>query len=303
MSNQHLVTTILFAVVITLAHISVPNVNASDNLEALPPNQTAFAQRTLKFLAKIDAEFFDRVEKLNGGLELETQSVSTEFADYDTKVARGPVVEKVGRAFHITKKPQTRFQKQNLWSRYHSFDVHPKTPLVGMLHTAFVIQFYPDGSSTLGGFLDILPGATSEEDLAYLRETMDEVYAKYGIDGAPHRELSCQGHVDDDPLAMDNRYRRRTACVGGSFFSNPGMMDVTEKNFNFMTEAYERFIDAYMTLIEKRKDDPYTVQDIAAQDAMRRNWLEDMLFSDPFTTNITPYEVWSLSNLPPAVKF
>ena len=81
------------------------------------------------------------------------------------------------------------------------------------------------------------------------------------------------------------------------------MMDVTEKNFNFMTEAYERFIDAYMTLIEKRKDDPYTVQDIAAQDAMRRNWLEDMLFSDPFTTNITPYEVWSLSNLPPAVKF
>ncbi len=80
-------------------------------------------------------------------------------------------------------------------------------------------------------------------------------------------------------------------------------MSVTENNYGFMTEAFERFVDAYMSLIERRKDDPYTAEDLAAQDAMRLNWLEDRLFSDPFTTNVTSYEAWSLATLPPEVKF
>jgi hypothetical protein len=36
---------------------------------------------------------------------------------------------------------------------------------------------------------------------------------------------------------------------------------------------------------------------------MRRNWLEDRFFSDPYTGNVVPYEVWALSTLPPEVKF
>jgi hypothetical protein len=56
-------------------------------------------------------------------------------------------------------------------------------------------------------------------------------------------------------------------------------------------------------IVERRMNDPYTDQDLAAQDAMRKNWLEDRFFSDPFTTSVTPYEAWSLYSLPPEVKF
>ncbi len=127
---------------------------------------------------------------------------------------------------------------------------------------------------------------------------MDELFDKYGIDGAPHRELSCVGSPREDV----GGYRRRPACVGGSFYG-PNMMSVTEENFQFMTEAYETFLTAFLDLVEKNQDASYTAEDITAQTAMRRNWFEDRLFSDPYTTSVVPYEVWSLSTLPPEVKF
>ena len=44
-------------------------------------------------------------------------------------------------------------------------------------------------------------------------------------------------------------------------------------------------------------------EDIAKQDYQRRNWWEDRWFSDPYTRNVVPMDVWELSTLPPEVKF
>ena len=76
-----------------------------------------------------------------------------------------------------------------------------------------------------------------------------------------------------------------------------------DENFAFMTEAYETFLDSYLTMAEKHIDDPYTDEELALQDAMRLNWFEDRFFSDPFTRDVVPYEIWSLHSLPPVVKF
>ena len=80
-------------------------------------------------------------------------------------------------------------------------------------------------------------------------------------------------------------------------------MPWTEENFNFMTEMYREFFIAYLNLIDKRKNDPITAEDLAKQDYQRRNWWEDRWFSDPYTRNVVPMDVWSLSTLPPEVKF
>lgn len=303
MNNRYLNAIMIVSIVIALAQFSAPSVYASDEIEGLSEEQSAFANRMLSFMSDMDAQYFDRIAEMNGGLNLQTDSASSESSDRDIKVTRGPIVEKAGRMISVTRSRKGKFPTERYFSRRLSFDVHPETPLVGMLHAVIQMHYDKDGTSAIGGWLDILPGATGEEDLAYLKQTMDDVYEKYGIDGEPHRKLVCEGHAEEDPLSMDNSYRRRPACVGGSFFSNPTMMTVTENNFAFMTEAFERFVDAYMTLIERRRDDPYSAEDLAAQDAMRLNWLEDRLFSDPYTTNVTGYEAWSLATLPPEVKF
>ncbi len=275
---------------------------AKNDFEALSEEQAAFATRFEAFLERMDSLYFGTIEELNGTPELQTETMSTDTSDYLIKVARGLVIEKGGRTINITKKPTRDFQRENLWSRYYLLDVHPKTPLVGMLHAAIVIQFFPDDTATIAGFLDVLQTAHKDEDLDYMRTAMNGVFEKYGRDPTSHRKLSDEGHDEDDPMSVDNSRRRKTTQVGGSFYGSP-LMQVNEENFGFMTEAYETMLTSYLDVVAQRKDDTYTAEDLAAQDAMRKNWLEDRFFSDPYTTSVSPYEAWSLYSLPPTVKF
>jgi hypothetical protein len=58
-----------------------------------------------------------------------------------------------------------------------------------------------------------------------------------------------------------------------------------------------------MKTIVERADDPFTDEDIAAQDTMRRRWLIDQVFSDPFASKIVPWNAWAFQNMPPVLKF
>ena len=296
---------ISFGVMFAVASLSPAAADDHDlftsDFAGLNEEQIVFAERALDFFARMEDMYFGRIDKMNGGSEIEIRTADTEYAEHNAKAARGPVIEKGGRAYNITLKPTRDFQRQALWSRFYSVDMHAKSPLVGMIHNAFVIQFYPDGGSTVGGFVDLLPGATPKEDLEFMKEAVDAVYEKYGVDPAPYRELSCKGD-DEAAAATDRRYRRKVACIGGSFYLQP-MLKVTDDNFSFVTEVYEALLDSYLTKAEERADDPYTQEDVAAQEAMRLNWFEDRFFSDPFTTEVVPYEIWSLHSLPPEVKF
>ena len=78
---------------------------------------------------------------------------------------------------------------------------------------------------------------------------------------------------------------------------------INTKNFAFVADAHTRFVDAYLDVLDRCKDEPFTDQDIENQSAMRRRWLEDHLFSDPFTMNVVPYKVWSFADAPPTVCF
>jgi len=271
----------------------------NDGVDGLNEAQQAFAARTLKFIDEMDAKYFARAAEIDPSLVLESKDFNYDFARYETRVGRGPDVEKIGRLTGIVFEPTSEIQSPTVFGRYYGIDVHAKNPKAGFLHAAFLVQYYPDGRSAVGGILNVLPGASFDEDLAMIKAALDEVFEKHGVDGTPFRKRECEG-TDQD---VDPRFHRRPACVGGSFFGYP-MMSVTEENFLFMTEAYDRFVGTFLTIVEKRKDEPYTDADIALQDAMRLNWFEDQMFADPYAASgITPYEVWSLPFTPPVVKF
>jgi len=58
-----------------------------------------------------------------------------------------------------------------------------------------------------------------------------------------------------------------------------------------------------MDIVRERADDPFSEQDLLAQEAMRKRWLIDQLFSDPFAAKIVPFDIWSFANVPPVIKF
>ena len=282
--------------------------NQSERLDALTPDNRIIAEDLITFMQTSDDKYFAWVNKINEQNlpEHDGQTISdknfdwtTEYSDYNIRVVRGPVVEKTGRMLSEGKMTSPgRGDKKLVWGRFYSIDIHPKTPLVGMLHATLVLQFFEDNSIGTGGWLDMMPGTRIPEDLEFLKQTTDNYFAKHNADNALYRELVCKGTEDTIEY-----WRRRPSCSGVSFYGPPVFRDSGERSYMFIKGMFTEFVDAYMQLVEKRMDDSFSEEDVLAQETMRHRWLIDQLFSDPFASKIVPFEVWSAANVPPTIKF
>ena len=251
------------------------------------------------FVARMDEKYFGRVEKMNGAVEFEDRTATTEYSGFEMRVTRGEVMEKAGRMLSDgIKLPPGRGDRVLTWERFYALDMHPKTPLVGMLHATIVMQMFDDGSVETGGWLGVMPGTRVEEDLTYLKQVTDDYFAERDKNPTLYRQLICKGTHE-----TITKFRRKPACSGVSFYGPPVYRKDPEASIKFIAGMYDEFVDAYMNTVEKRADEAYTAADIKAQDDMRRQWLIDQLFSDPFAKEIVPFDIWSFANNPPVIKF
>ena len=282
--------------------------NQSERLDALTPDNRIIAEDLITFMQTSDDKYFAWVNKINqqnlpenDGPRISDKNFdwTTEYSDYNIRVVRGPVVEKTGRMLSEGKMTSPgRGDKKLVWGRFYSIDIHPKTPLVGMLHATLVLQFFEDNSIGTGGWLDMMPGTRIPEDLEFLKQTTDDYFAKHNADNALYRRLVCKGTEDTIEY-----WRRRPSCSGVSFYGPPVFRDSGERSYMFIKGMFTEFVDAYMQLVEKRMDDSFSEEDVLAQETMRHRWLIDQLFSDPYASKIVPFEVWSAANVPPTIKF
>jgi coproporphyrinogen III oxidase len=184
------------------------------------------------------------------------------------------------------------------WGRFYSLDMHPKSPLVGMLHATIVMQMFEDNTVGTGGWLGVMPGVHIEEDLALLKKVTNDYFARYDKDHAIYRRLISKG--THDTVA---EFRRRPASSGVSFYGPPVYPDDPEASIKFIAGLFDEFTGIYMDIVRDRADDPFSEADLLAQEDMRRRWLIDQLFSDPFAAKIVPFDVWSFANVPPVIRF
>jgi coproporphyrinogen III oxidase len=269
------------------------------SLDVLTQDQQELAKRFTAFVAQMKEKKFARIATLNGGSQYEERQDETPYDIWHMRVTRGSVVEKAGGslAFNLKKPPNAR-SGEIIWGRGYILDIHPKTPLVGMLHAVILLQFYADGSSAMGGWLGVMPGTKVAEDIAELKASMDAVFAQHGKSADPFRKLQCNG--DETTVA---EFIRKPACVGASFFGPPVYRESTEKSFEFVAQAFDSFTDTYFNLIVKRQDDPFTEDDELAQARMRKEWLVDQLFSDEYAKTVVPFRIWSFKNVAPVIRF
>ncbi|MBL8200550.1 MAG: hypothetical protein JNK40_06215 [Chromatiales bacterium] len=283
---------------------TVPDASHADSrLERLAPEHQALAQRMVEFMDRADRKYFARAQALNGTPTAtapgDMLSRETDDSLYDVRVTRGPVVEKFGRMIAEGKKTQPgRREGELVWSRFYSIDVHPHTPLVGMLHATLVLQFYADGTGFAGGWLGVMNGTRVEEDMAALTRLVDTHFASYGRNPGVYRSLIVKGTED-----TITEFRRRPDPSGVSFYGPPVFPGDLPRSYELIEGLFEKFTDAYLDLIPRRTGMTVTADDVARRDAMRKRWLVDQLYSDPFASKLVPFEVWSLANVPPTVRF
>ncbi len=291
----------LGSVVAAATVAAAPGFAADDDarLARLSADDQALAREALAFMARMDEKYFGRVAELNGGAAFEDLRRSTDDTDYEVRVTRGPVVEKAGRMLAVGKKNQPgRGGGEIIWSRFYSLDFHPSTPLVGMLHATIVVQFYEAGTSAAVGWVDVMPGTRVAEDLARLKAITDAHFEKHGRNVTPYRQLMLKGTED-----TVSEFRRRPSGSGVSFYGPPVFPGDAARSFRFVSELFDQFTGAYLDQVAQRHGQPVTDEDVLAQQRMRKRWLIDQLFSDPYSSALVPFEVWSFANVPPVIRF
>ena len=247
-----------------------------------------------KFMQKMSDKAVSTYKKMNSSEKLTEKEFNYENSDYKVRVSRGDVLEKAAALTATIKKAIPPMIPEPLVSRYLQIDIYPKTPLVGMLHVAMTFSVYKSGMTMVGGTMDIAPGTIIKEDLDEISKVMEEVVKRHKGDLEKYRSKLLKG---------EHRERLKGAGVGLSFYAQP-FLELTQENMNFVKDAVETQFDSYIKLIDKRKNDKYAQSDIDEMFAMRRRWLEKEFFWDKFPSlGITPYEVWSLQDLPPEVRF
>ena len=273
---------------------------ADVRLERLSPANKALAQRMLASVARWNQKYRDRAIALNGGPSApETLHRETDYSIYDVWVTRGPVIEKLGSMLAEAKQQQPgRTGSPLVWSRFYSLDYHAKTPLVGMLHSALVLQFYEDGTGFVGGWLGVMNGTRNEQDMAQLTQVVDERFAKFGKSPELYRKLMMKGPDKANPA-----YVRHPDPSGVSLYGPPVIPGDMAKSYDLAEGLFEQVNDAYLEFVVRRAKESFTPEDQARQDEMRKRWLTDQLFADPFSSKVVPFEVGSLSNMPPVIRF
>lgn len=272
-------------------------------LARLSPEHQVLARRMVAFMERADRKYFARAEALNGGsgplVPGDTLNRETDDSIYDVRVTRGPVVGKLGRMLAEGKKTQPgRREGELVWSRFYSIDVHPETPLVGMLHATLVLQFYADGTGFAGGWLGVMNGTRVDADMQALASVVDGHFAASGKNPAVYRSLIVKGTED-----TVTEFRRRPDPSGVSFYGPPVFPGDVTRSYELIEGLFEKFTDAYLDLVPKRANSAVTPDDLARHEAMRKRWLVDQLYSDPFASALVPFDVWSLANVPPTIRF
>ncbi|XP_010556813.1 PREDICTED: coproporphyrinogen-III oxidase 1, chloroplastic [Tarenaya hassleriana] len=162
--------------------------------------------------------------------------------------------------------------------------LHPKNPFAPTLHFNYR-YFETDAPKDVpgaprqwwfGGGTDFTPSYIFEEDVKHFHSIQKQACDKFDPSFYPRFKKWC-----DDYFYIKHRNERRG--LGGIFFDDLNDYD-QEMLLAFATECANSVIPAYIPIVEKRKDTPFTEQHKAWQQLRRGRYVEFNLVYDRGTT-------------------
>ena len=171
-----------------------------------------------------------------------------------------------------------------------SLVIHPKNPMVPTVHANWRYFEMYDTSTELstgsrkvinswfGGGQDLTPYYLFEEDAIHFHQTCKTACDKHNPDFYPKYKKQCDNY-------FWNAHRNEARGIGGLFFDYCKETETMKMEdwFNFVTEVGNSFLEAYLPIVERRKDLPYSTEQRTWQEIRRGRYVEFNLVHDKGT--------------------
>ncbi|PKQ45685.1 oxygen-dependent coproporphyrinogen oxidase [Confluentibacter flavum] len=164
-----------------------------------------------------------------------------------------------------------------------SLVLHPKNPMVPTVHAnwRYFEMYDADGDivdSWFGGGQDLTPYYLFEDDAIHFHKTCKTACDRHN----EHFYKDYKKRCDD---YFYNAHREEARGIGGLFFDYCKATEAisVEDWYHFVTDVGNSFLDAYVPIVEKRKDLPYTDAQRTWQEIRRGRYVEFNLVHDKGT--------------------
>ena len=249
---------------------------------------------TDQFLIELKQKYIDTIADYNQdkALEKKERDFTTKVGKVEVNVSRGKVFEKacistISAAVTI---PGRDYQSNIQWLGIQTFPANPLVPLfMGVFEHVSEI-----GKEHSPGFYDIYPTIPYVEDKEYAKKEMEAVAEKHG---KSYQDLT-EGYK--------RMFQVKEAGMGVGY--GVGMaFGPEEEDSEYFHDAASSIFKVYFHLVEKRKDENPTPEQVDQMFKQRAEWvrftfMENRFFQGGIKFGAPP-ESFMLHNLPPLVKF
>jgi coproporphyrinogen III oxidase len=164
-----------------------------------------------------------------------------------------------------------------------SLVIHPKNPMVPTVHANWrYFEMYDKQGivvdSWFGGGQDLTPYYLVDEDAVHFHQTCKTACDRHNPNFYPTFKQQCDAY-------FWNTHREEARGIGGLFFDHCKATETfgMEDWYNFVTEVGNSFLEAYVPIVEKRKNLDYTVAQRTWQEIRRGRYVEFNLVHDKGT--------------------
>lgn len=156
-----------------------------------------------------------------------------------------------------------------------SLVLHPLNPYLPTTHcNVRHFQAQRDGQTVawwFGGGFDLTPYYPFDEDVLHWHRTARELCAPFGADRYARHKRWC-----DDYFFL--KHRNETRGIGGLFFDD--LHEDFARDFDYLRAVGDGFLDAWLPIVERRRDTPYGERERAFQLYRRGRYVEFNLVWD-----------------------
>jgi coproporphyrinogen III oxidase len=198
-----------------------------------------------------------------------------EKAGVNISAVHGPLPESLQNYFQV--------DKSNFYACGISLVIHPRSPMVPTVHANFRYFEMHDLEGNLkkqwfGGGLDLTPYYLFDEDAKHFHQVCKSACDPHGKDLYQPYKKRCDEY-------FWNAHRDEARGVGGLFFDH--LQDDEERSmegwYKFVTDVGDHFLEAYLPIVDKRKDTSYDQNQKDWQKLRRGRYVEFNLVHDKGT--------------------